>query len=503
MSTISVNLSALLSTLMGAFPTDRDKLWYYHAVIARDEAKTLEERYRKKFLTREYVSSEDFNLCLKPTAELYDVTEKLLDILENSGFKQTVIAKDAIFDAMICLAALFEKKAGDYVMSSDWSSLNRAIWQIYRVFRDLNLSRVSWLSPLGDLRGSGNVRRQVYEWNYFTVMTDAGAIAVIDRDLSILTKKRLGSEGTKYYCQPAVDDEGNIYTVIDSTLYGMTTDGNVFLSLSLPFSVEKMMAPAIFNDGTVVVTSENGDMARISSSGEIIWHLKDTVPSSFLYYHRPVIGEDGVIYDFLGGSDVGRLYAVDPNGQIIWYADVGKPPYSPPAYMPCGMVAFRSYEWMVFIDKESNVRIRMNTPDPTWSPTAYYNGIMFWGDKSGMIWGVDEMGIPSVIFLTDILTNGRAVTPISISGSGHLVFRDEGGYISVVKPDGSDYLTRYQIGADTTFPLATYDEKIIFAYRLGGSTDYTDVWITDLNFEEKRNRAFDIAGSPVLSHSLI
>ncbi len=264
-----------------------------------------------------------------------------------------------------------------------------------------------------------------------------------------------------------------------------------------------MVAPAICDDGTVIITSEQGDMMRISSSGEVIFHLKEAVTQPFQHYHRPVIGEDGMIYDFLMGSPVGRLYAVDPQGAIYWYKDVGKEPYSPLAYTPSGLLVFRTYEWITAVDKESRERWKMNSPEPPWSPTAYYDGTIIWGDSSYLIWGVDDMGIPKFLFMTDFLTGGRAVTPISIAPDGRLVFRDEGGYISIVRSDKEDYHIRYRIGVETTFPLATYDEMLIFAYRVEGGADYTNVWLTDLNFEKKKERAFNIAGKPVLSHSLI
>jgi outer membrane protein assembly factor BamB len=97
--------------------------------------------------------------------------------------------------------------------------------------------------------------------------------------------------------------------------WAYTTTGTVFSS------------PAIAADGSVVFGSEDGKLYALDRQGELLWSFQAGGP----IFSSPAIASDGTVYV---GSDDGNLYAVDPTGRKKWVFTLGDRVRSSPTIGP-------------------------------------------------------------------------------------------------------------------------------------------------------------------------
>ncbi len=90
-------------------------------------------------------------------------------------------------------------------------------------------------------------------------------------------------------------------------------------------------SPALGEDGTVYIGSDDGNLYALAPDGKEKWRFKtnDKILSS------PAVGPDGTIY--VGSLD-GRLYAIKPDGQERWRFQTEGPIYSSPAIAADGVI---------------------------------------------------------------------------------------------------------------------------------------------------------------------
>lgn len=74
--------------------------------------------------------------------------------------------------------------------------------------------------------------------------------------------------------------------------------------------------PAIANDGTLYVSSQEGWLYALSADGEVKWKFK----TQGAVFSAPVIGNNGAVYigDSSPDSSPGYVYAVSPDGNLKW-----------------------------------------------------------------------------------------------------------------------------------------------------------------------------------------
>lgn len=94
-----------------------------------------------------------------------------------------------------------------------------------------------------------------------------------------------------------------------------------------------MSSPAVGQDGTIYLGTNQGKVLAVSSDRRILWEYQTggKIDSS------PAIGPDGVVY--IGSSD-GWLYALNPNGQLKWFFATSSPIETSPAIGADGSVYF-------------------------------------------------------------------------------------------------------------------------------------------------------------------
>ncbi len=159
--------------------------------------------------------------------------------------------------------------------------------------------------------------------------------------------------GDRIYSSPFIDDDGNVYCGSDADVltsftpggrarFRVETDGDAdtgvvgapdgsirFAAGSDLWAIERdgtvkwrfrarskiFATPAIDEDGTVYVGSQDDFFYAIADDGRMRWsyHTRDDNDAS------PVIGDDGTIYF---GSDDQHVYALTRDGDLVWSADV-------------------------------------------------------------------------------------------------------------------------------------------------------------------------------------
>ncbi len=115
---------------------------------------------------------------------------------------------------------------------------------------------------------------------------------------------------------PAVGPGGVVYARGRTTLYSFDSGGREAWRLELGDGVvqSERSSPVVAEDGTIYVGSFNGSMLHaVTPAGQLKWAYP--VGST---YSTPALDADGTIY--IGGDDGRRdlLYAVRPNGTLLW-----------------------------------------------------------------------------------------------------------------------------------------------------------------------------------------
>jgi len=137
------------------------------------------------------------------------------------------------------------------------------------------------------------------------------------------TEKWSFKTGNMVDSSPAIGDDGTIYVGSnDNNLYAINSDGAEKWSFKTGDTVSS--SPAIGDDGTIYVGSSDNNLYAINSDGTEKWSFKtgNMVDSS------PAIGDDGTIYV---GSNDNNLYAINSDGTEKWSFETGDTVFSSPA----------------------------------------------------------------------------------------------------------------------------------------------------------------------------
>ena len=122
------------------------------------------------------------------------------------------------------------------------------------------------------------------------------------------TRKWKYETGNWVRSSPAIGDDGTIYVGSDDyCLYAINQDGS--LKWKYDTGSELHLSPAIEDDGTIYVGSSDGSLYAINPDGTLKWKY-----DMYSIYDSPAIGEGGTIY--VTGDD--RLHAINPDGTLKW-----------------------------------------------------------------------------------------------------------------------------------------------------------------------------------------
>jgi outer membrane protein assembly factor BamB len=291
---------------------------------------------------------------------------------------------------------------------------------------------------------------------------------------------------------PAVSCDGTIYVGSDDAfLYAINPDGTIKWKYETGGSV--VASPAISEDcSTIYVGSMDRQLYAINSNGTLKW----VIPTKTNFTSSPAIGSDGTIYvagklqDLLVmcfgelSVQVSYLYAVNPNGFILWSVRLSGETNSNPAIANDGTIYIGTdgdteYDRVNPCDKESNYLPSAVSPNVFPANGHLYavspNGVIKW--DFGTLGDVDSspaIGSDGTIYVgSDSYTHAYGETKNVIVNYSPTTI----GYFYAITPSGTlkwwqdlygDVNSSPAIASDGTIYIGS-DKNDIFALNPDGT----------------------------------
>lgn len=231
----------------------------------------------------------------------------------------------------------------------------------------------------------------------------------------------------------AVGPDGTAYFGAGPELWAVGADGRVrfrFLANDKIFS-----APALDDDGTIYVGSQDDHLYALTPTGELRWSFqaRNDIDSG------PVVGDDGTIYF---GSDDHFVYALDRNGERLWSADVGGYVRTPVALGLDGNVlvpVFGPHARLVSLDARdgweqwafSVSRTDSNELGVGSSPLVDRDGNIYFGADDDYLYAIDRQGHMRWIYATEGNVDGDPV----LAADGTLLIGSDDRHLHALRAD--------------------------------------------------------------------
>jgi len=208
---------------------------------------------------------------------------------------------------------------------------------------------------------------------------------------------------------PVVGKNGIVYFVYHNIPLSALDpeDGSVIWSCPLGVNDHCFASPAIGEDGTIYVATQPGLLYAVSPDGNIIWTFDlASVGFSGSLRSSPAIDEEGSIYFGINaGNPSSAFFALNPNGTLKWKFEPNDLPedvptdhfdiYSSPAIGSDGIVYFGQEFGRVYAIKKSDgslVGMATTKSGITWSsPAIDNNGVLYISDLSGSVYAIQTM----------------------------------------------------------------------------------------------------------------
>lgn len=172
----------------------------------------------------------------------------------------------------------------------------------------------------GDLSGALRWRANLVDRIYTTPLVTESAVYVgsdADRMVSLTPRGHISvALGTDDDADTSANrsDDGAIYFTAGRTLYRV--DADMTVRWRTVFGGKLYSAPALFDDGTVVLGCQDDHIYAVNPDGRIRWQFSTGGDVDA----TPAVGADGTVYV---GSDDGALYALTPDGALRWRTPLG------------------------------------------------------------------------------------------------------------------------------------------------------------------------------------
>jgi outer membrane protein assembly factor BamB len=278
--------------------------------------------------------------------------------------------------------------------------------------------------------------------------------------------------GSSIYSSPAIGNDGTIYVGSNNgNLYAITPNGIEKWNFKTYSGIRS--SPAIDSDGTIFIGSHDNKLYAINSDGTEKWNFttNNDIRSS------PTIGCDGIIY--VGSSDH-NLYAINPDGTKKWDFMTNAQILSSPAI---------GLDGTIYVGSDDHKLYAIN-PDGTekWCFTTYFyvrsspaislNGTIYVGSNDGRLYAIDPNGTEKWSFAI-----GEPIHHSSpgIGSDDTIYVGSMDNHLYAINPDGTekwkfktDHDITYSspaIGSDGTIYIGSFDNKL---YAI--NPDGTEKW---------------------------
>lgn len=215
----------------------------------------------------------------------------------------------------------------------------------------------------------------------------------------------------------------------NSTTTEVLVHAEILWQLNAPESTVNS-TPAIGDDGTIYIGSEDGLLYAVSPSGNLIWSF----PTSGGINASPAIGSDGTIYF---GSTDGNAYAVNPNGTLRWSYALESPISSSCAITPTGRVYYAPYDGSLWAFTNDGTRewTYESGGGNTWSsPSVASDGTIYYGGDESILHAVN----PDSTLKWDFNTDSSSLGCSPAIGADGTIYVVDYNYLIAINSDGSE-----------------------------------------------------------------
>lgn len=221
----------------------------------------------------------------------------------------------------------------------------------------------------------------------------------------------------------SVFDQSNYIFTITKAVTPVTVKWKYGTSDKIAFS-----SPAIGNEVTTYIGSNDGYLYAIDSTGSLKWYynLGNAVWSS------PAISISGTIY--VGSFDY-NLYAIDPDGTLKWQYATENGILSTPAIASDSTIVFGSsdaYLYKLYPNGKLKWKRLLNGTIYS-SPAIGVDGAIYVGDNTGLMYAFDVNGNEKWRYQT----GGSIFSSPAIDGDGTIYIGSSNGSIYALNPNGT------------------------------------------------------------------
>jgi outer membrane protein assembly factor BamB len=253
--------------------------------------------------------------------------------------------------------------------------------------------------------------------------------------------------GDRVYATPLAQSDALFVGSDAHKFFGLTKEGTIRFRLDADNDVDTGAVPApwggiVFASGRVVYASK--------PDGTLFWRLK----TKRKCFSSPAVADDGTVYV---GSQDHHVYAITPEGKVKWSLDLGADVDSSPAIQDDGTVIVGS-------DKSEIVAVAPEDGSIRWRTDVggYVRGALSIA-RDGTILSGTYGPTPHMVGLDPV--DGRLRFRFSIRGTGAPEFGIHGGPVE-------DAEGRLYFGAQDDHAYAlTSDGAIIWKFKTGGDVD--------------------------------
>lgn len=253
--------------------------------------------------------------------------------------------------------------------------------------------------------------------------------------------------GDRIYAAPLVQNEGVFVGSDVHKFFGITTGGTIRFRLDADSDVDTGAVPTpwggiVFAGGKIVYAAK--------PDGTLLWRIH----AHRKVYSSPAVADDGTVYV---GSQDHHLYAISPDGKVRWHVDLGADVDSAPAIEDDGTV-------VVGNDKGQIVALAPDSGEVRWRTEVggFVRGAMSIG-RDGTVLAGTYGPTPALVGLD--ATDGSLRFRFSIAGTGAPEFGIHGGPVE-------DAAGRLYFGAqdDHAYCLSS-DGDLLWKFKTGGDVD--------------------------------
>jgi outer membrane protein assembly factor BamB len=187
-------------------------------------------------------------------------------------------------------------------------------------------------------------------------------------------------------------------------------------------------APAITEEGDVVVASLSGKVARITPSGARVW----SADLGARIYASPLLVGDSVIL----GSDAKRFVSLSrKTGKPRWKLDAGDEVDTAPAEAPGGGVIAAAGRVLHGLRADGRVRFRLKLPRKIYgSPAIADDGTIYVGAQDDKLYAIDKAG--AVLWKRDL--GGDVDCAPAIGDDGTIYAASDAGVVVAISSKGHE-----------------------------------------------------------------